>query len=183
MAPPQGVLGARRHRRVSSGATSGCPQGQAPPQGSSGPGATLSRATPRRRYGTDPIDSWYGKPDYTTHTKSVAAVTTQAAQRLLRQEPKPQPAVRANFGKVDFVAASQIAESTGSGRQLQQQKYHARAPFGVEAEGSTSYTTSAQAGPGAWDGGSSMASRIAHRRLLARSPREPEQSAMVVRDI
>jgi len=112
-------------------------------------------------YGTDPIDG-LGKVDYTSQSTKDIASTTAATRSLLKRTPQPQPAVTADVGKVEFVPASQLAETVGFQRQQRFACSNSKAPFGID-DVDTSYVTSSQAGAGSWD--NSMASRIAHRRL------------------
>jgi len=145
-------------------------------------------------FGTDPLDSWYGKPDYTTTRKQdVSAHESALAASFQRAKTYVPPEKTAGgVRKTAFEPASQaawheklgVAESTGLRRQGKvHQGVHKTAPFGVDEDNfHDKYQTSAIAGPGSWD--QSMASRIARRRLIGRQnvPRSPTGgSAMVAK--
>eukprot|EP00322_Chrysochromulina_rotalis_P000785 CAMPEP_0115874876 /NCGR_PEP_ID=MMETSP0287-20121206/24781_1 /TAXON_ID=412157 /ORGANISM="Chrysochromulina rotalis, Strain UIO044" /LENGTH=976 /DNA_ID=CAMNT_0003330069 /DNA_START=22 /DNA_END=2952 /DNA_ORIENTATION=- len=126
-------------------------------------------------YGTDPIDSWYGKPDYTTSRKDVeaqhqAALGEAFAMAKVRKAPESTPEGRR---RANFQPAGTISEDAGTMRQLQVHTgAHKTAPFGVdETDFHMKYETSSVAGPGNWD--QSMASRIARRRLMGKQPKSP----------
>ena len=126
-------------------------------------------------YGTDPLDSWYGKPDYTTTRKDDVdihqATLAAAFQRAKTYVPPEKTA--GGIRKSQFEPAWHVSEAAGNLRQNKVVKgVHRAAPFGVDEDDfPMKYETSASAGPGSWD--QSMASRIARRRLTGKQPRSP----------
>jgi len=146
-------------------------------------------------FGTDPLDSWYGKPDYTT-TRKGDVDTHQAALSASFERAKtyvPPEKTAGGVRKAAFQPANpwkdQLGVSEDSGLKRQHKVHsgvHKTAPFGVDEDNfQDKYQTSAIAGPGSWD--QSMASRIARRRLTGRqqSPKAKSptggSSAMVAR--
>jgi hypothetical protein len=129
-------------------------------------------------FGTDPLDSWYGKPDYTTTRKDdvkkheVALAASFEKARTYVPPEKTKGGVR----KSNFEPAWHVSEAKGQVRQMKTTTgVHKVAPFGVDEDDfPNKYETSSSAGPGSWD--QSMASRIARRRLTGRQPRSPQQA-------
>jgi len=125
-------------------------------------------------FGTDPIDSWYGKPDYTTSRKDVEKQHLAALANAHEKHKSYKPPTATPEGKRrhNFQAAGTISESIGTVRQEKvHQGAHRNAPFGVdESDFNMKYETSSVAGPGNWD--QSLASRIARRRLTGK-PKSP----------
>ena len=121
-------------------------------------------------FGTDPLDSWYGKPDYTTSRKGDVdaheAALAAAFQRSKTYVPPEKTA--GGVRKTAFEPAWHVSEAAGQRRQTKVHTgVHKVAPFGVDEDNfNNKYETSAIAGPGSWD--QSMASRIARRRLTGR---------------
>jgi len=126
-------------------------------------------------YGTDPLDAWYGKPDYPTSKKADVDQhqKTLAAARERHRTYVPPSATPGGIRKSAFEPAWHVSEADGKTRQHKvHQGIHKTAPFGVdEPDFSMKYETSSLAGPGSWD--QSMASRIARRRLTGRQPKSP----------
>jgi len=126
-------------------------------------------------FGTDPLDSWYGKPDYTTTSKEVVDHHQKElkAAFIKGKAYKPPESTPRGARRTNFQPAWNIAEEAGTGRQLQVHKgAHKNAPFGVdETDFDNKYVTSSNNGPGAFD--SSMASRIARRRLTGKGQTRP----------
>ena len=126
-------------------------------------------------FGTDPLDSWYGKPDYTTTRKDDVAKHERAlADSFARAKTYvPPEKTKGGVRKSQFEPAWHISEANGQLRQSKTTKgVHKAAPFGVDEDDFyNKYETSSSAGPGSWD--QSMASRIARRRLTGRQPRSP----------
>jgi len=129
-------------------------------------------------FGTDPLDSWYGKPDYTTTRKDDVqkhqAATEAAFQRAKTYVPPERTA--GGIRKTNFEPAWHVSEASGQVRQTKVHSgVHKTAPFGVDEDTFVNkYETSSSAGPGSWD--QSMASRIARRRLTGRQPRSPQST-------
>jgi len=123
-------------------------------------------------FGTDPLDSWYGKPDYTT-TRKDDVQKHEAALNAAFMKAKtyvPPEKTAGGIRKSNFEPAWHVSEANG---QVRQHKVHSgvhkKAPFGVDEDTfPNKYETSTMAGPGSWD--QSMASRIARRRLTGRTP-------------
>jgi len=121
-------------------------------------------------FGTDPLNSWYGKPDYTTskkadvdtHVAGVAAAFEKAKTYV------PPEKTAGGMRKTAFEPAWHVSEASGQKRQTKvHQGVNKVAPYGVDQDNfKDKYETSAIAGPGSWD--QSMASRIARRRLTGR---------------
>jgi len=132
-------------------------------------------------YGSDPIDSWYGKPDYTTSRKDVERVHQQALSAAFEKHKSYKPPEQTPEGKRrhNFQPAGSISEAIGTIRQEKVHPgVHKNAPFGVdESDFDMKYETSAVAGPGNWD--QSMASRIARRRLMGKRGSPTATGAMV----
>jgi len=126
-------------------------------------------------FGTDPLDAWYGKPDYTTskkadvqkHQKTLAAAVERHRTYV------PPSLTPGGIRKSAFEPAWHVSEADGKNRQYKVHPgIHKTAPFGVdEPDHNMKYETSSLAGPGSWD--QSMASRIARRRLIGRQPKSP----------
>jgi len=130
-------------------------------------------------FGSDPIDSWYGKPDYTTTRKDVERTVQSklAAAQQKHLSYKPPTATPEGMRRHNFQPAPTIAEAIGTVRQekVAYGTVHRNAPFGVdEADFNMKYETSSLAGPGNWD--QSMASRIARRRLIGSQERGGQKS-------
>jgi len=134
-------------------------------------------------FGTDPLDAWYGKPDYTTSKKEVVDQHQKALSDAIQRHKTYVPPALTPGGirKSAFEPAWHVSEADGKNRQHKvHQGIHKTAPFGVdEPDFHMKYETSSLAGPGCWD--QSMASRIARRRLTGRQPKSPTAtgSAMV----
>ena len=140
-------------------------------------------------YGTDPLDSWYGKPNYTTTNEriqgNVEATLAHAYHKAATYVPpeSTEPGQR----KSAFKLAEIKAEYEGARKQVREGNGIAKeVPFGVDAI-ATDYTTSAQVGQAgalaAWGGEintSSMASRIAHKRLQRSSPQNSADRGLMV---
>ena len=133
-------------------------------------------------FGTDPLDSWYGKPDYTTTRKDDVQKHERALAASFERHKTYVPPEKTKGGvrKAGFEPAWHVSEHAG---QLRQAKVHQginkSAPFGVDGDTfGGKYETSASAGPGSWD--QSMASRIARRRLTGRQPRSPTGGSMAM---
>lgn len=126
-------------------------------------------------FGTDPLDSWYGKPDYTTSKKEMVDThQAELAKAFERAKTYVPPAdTPGGLRKTAFEPAWHVSEADGRKRQHKvHQGIHKTAPFGVdEPDFHMKYETSSLAGPGCWD--QSMASRIARRRLTGRGPKSP----------
>jgi hypothetical protein len=126
-------------------------------------------------FGTDPLDSWYGKPDYTTSKKADVQhhQKTMAAAVERHRTYVPPSATPGGIRKSAFEPAWHVSEADGKKRQYKVHPgIHKTAPFGVdEPDFPMKYETSTLAGPGNWD--QSMASRIARRRLTGRQPKSP----------
>ena len=122
-------------------------------------------------YGTDPLDSWYGKPDYTTTRKEDVAIAEKGLADAFAKAKAYVPPEKTAGGvrKNQFEPSWHVAEAAGNRRQAKVNKgILARAPFGVDEDNfPDKYETSAIAGPGSWD--QSMASRIARRRLTSKA--------------
>lgn len=130
-------------------------------------------------FGTDPLDSWYGKPDYTTTRKQdVDAHQMQLSAAFEKAKTYVPPEKTAGgVRKSAFEPAWHLSEAAGVKRQVKvHQGVHKVAPFGVDEDNfNNKYETSAIAGPGSWD--QSMASRIARRRLTGRqNPPSPSRT-------
>jgi hypothetical protein len=126
-------------------------------------------------FGSDPLDTWYGKPDYTTTSvnnidKHLAATKNAYAMAKVRKPPESTPR---GARRTNFQAAGQISEDYGTARQNKvHMGVHKSAPFGVDGDDFDSkYETSSSVGPGSWD--QSMASRIARRRLTGKGKISP----------
>jgi hypothetical protein len=135
-------------------------------------------------FGTDPLDAWYGKPDYTTTRKEDVAVH-QAALTAARERERtyvPPEKTAGGVRKSAFQPAWHVSEAEGKKRQVKVHTgAHKSAPFGVDEDNFVDkYETSAIAGPGCWD--QSMASRIARRRLTGRQngQRSPTGGSMAM---
>uniref|UniRef100_A0A7S2MS22 EF-hand domain-containing protein n=1 Tax=Haptolina brevifila TaxID=156173 RepID=A0A7S2MS22_9EUKA len=126
-------------------------------------------------FGTDPLDSWYGKPDYTTSKKADVDKhqATHAAAIEHHRTYVPPSLTPGGIRKSAFEPAWHVSEADGKKRQYKVHPgIHKTAPFGVdEPDFNLKYETSTLAGPGSWD--QSMASRIARRRLTGRQPKSP----------
>ena len=135
-------------------------------------------------FGTDPLDSWYGKPDYTTTRKEDVAKHEGALSAAFAKAKTYVPPEKTAGGvrKTAFEPAWNVSEAAGQRRQVKAYSgAHKNAPFGVDdANFYNKYETSASAGPGSWD--QSMASRIARRRLTGRQnmPRSPTGGSMAM---
>jgi len=136
-------------------------------------------------FGTDPLDAWYGKPDYTTTRKSDVDAHQAALSASFERAKTYVPPEKTAGGvrKTGFQPAWQMSEAAGEKRQTKVHSgVHKTAPFGVDEDNfANKYETSAIAGPGSWD--QSMASRIARRRLTGRvaSPKATGSMAMVAK--
>jgi len=133
-------------------------------------------------YGSDPLDSWYGKPSYTTN-KERADIDTEkslvnAYHKAANYVP-PEVTEQGNRRKM-FQAADQRAEFEGAVKQRRQAQGIAKhVPFGVNMAGvdyKTSSVEGLEQGLKAWGGAdnvdtSSMATRMARRRLDASQKR------------
>jgi hypothetical protein len=94
----------------------------------------------------------------------------------------PQASRPADNGRTDITPAAEAAQQRGAARQVKPAQVYTNAPVGGDASGPASYGTSAIDGPGNWAGSSSMAGRIAHRRMqrtLSKSPRDSGGGAIV----
>ena len=129
-------------------------------------------------FGTDPLDSWYGKPDYTTTRKDDVAKheAALAASFAKAKAYVPPEANKGSVRKSTSEPAWHVSEAKGQVRQTKTTSgVHKTAPFGVDEDDfPNKYETSSSAGPGAWD--QSMASRIARRRLMGGHKRSPMPS-------
>ena len=139
-------------------------------------------------FGTDPLDSWYGKPDYTTTRKDVERTATAALDAaFVKQRNYVPPAntagkIRRSGFEPAHATGVKLGVAEAAGKVRQEKVHtgaHKTAPFGVdEADFNMKYETSSVAGPGNWD--QSMASRIARRRLTGRQPKSPTATGAMV---
>ena len=138
-------------------------------------------------YGTDPLDSWYGKPDYTTDKERTEA---DMERRLVKAYNKASnyvpPSVTEHGGRrANFKAAEGRAEYEGALKQTRKATGVAQVvPFGVDVmpvDYKTSTFEGLEQGLKAWGGAeaidtSSMARRLARRRLEGAQRRSPINS-------
>jgi len=138
-------------------------------------------------YGSDPLDSWYGRPDYTTNKERTEfGVQERLVSAYNKAANYVEPSVTEHGGRrKNFQAAEVRAEYEGAVKQQRQAHGIARqVPFGVDTR-KVDYKTSSfeglEQGLAAWGGPdkidtTSMASRMARRRLEAQQRRSPINS-------